>query len=154
MEVAKKQVKQNEDPYYLREKQRYENPIPSREFILEVLFLWYQIVSICSQSFQFLSLFVANVTPEILSNPDCNEPMITNRKGNHMSLVDIQVIEGTLSEPEKARMIEDITDAMVRIEGEPMRGVTWVRIHETAEGYWGIGGKRPMDKDHHRRRRR
>jgi len=38
-------------------------------------------------------------------------------------------------------MIARITDAMVEIEGEAMRGVTWVRVHEVASGHWGIGGK-------------
>ena len=38
-------------------------------------------------------------------------------------------------------MIKKITDAMVEIEGEAMRGVTWVRVHEVASGNWGIGGK-------------
>jgi len=38
-------------------------------------------------------------------------------------------------------MIAKVTDAMVAIEGEAMRGVTWVRVHEVASGEWGIGGK-------------
>jgi len=38
-------------------------------------------------------------------------------------------------------MIRTVTDAMVAIEGEAMRGVTWVRVHEVASGEWGIGGK-------------
>jgi 4-oxalocrotonate tautomerase len=38
-------------------------------------------------------------------------------------------------------MIEKVTDAMVAIEGEPMRGVTWVRVQEIESGEWGIGGK-------------
>jgi 4-oxalocrotonate tautomerase len=38
-------------------------------------------------------------------------------------------------------MIENVTDAMVGIEGEVMRGVTWVRVQEVASGEWGIGGK-------------
>jgi 4-oxalocrotonate tautomerase len=33
------------------------------------------------------------------------------------------------------------TDAMVSIEGEDMRGVTWVVIGEVHSGDWGIGGK-------------
>jgi 4-oxalocrotonate tautomerase len=37
-------------------------------------------------------------------------------------------------------MIGKITDAMVEIEGEAMRGVTWVRIYEVESGQWGIGG--------------
>jgi 4-oxalocrotonate tautomerase len=30
---------------------------------------------------------------------------------------------------------------MVSIEGENMRGVTWVVIEEVKSGDWGIGGK-------------
>nr|WP_245280113.1 hypothetical protein [Hyphomicrobium sp. 99] len=30
---------------------------------------------------------------------------------------------------------------MVAIEGEAMRGLKWVRVHEFASGSWGIGGK-------------
>jgi 4-oxalocrotonate tautomerase len=58
-----------------------------------------------------------------------------------MPLVDIQLIEGVFDEPQKQEMIRKVTDAMVGIEGEAMRGVTWVRVHEVASGYWGIGGK-------------
>ena len=38
-------------------------------------------------------------------------------------------------------MISKVTDAMVEIEGEAMRGVTWVRVYEVASGEWAIGGK-------------
>jgi 4-oxalocrotonate tautomerase len=58
-----------------------------------------------------------------------------------MPLVDIQVIKGVFDENEKRQMIEKVTDTMVAIEGEVMRGVTWVRIQEVASGEWGIGGK-------------
>ena len=58
-----------------------------------------------------------------------------------MPLVDIQVIEGVFTPQQKKEMIEKVTDTMVGIEGEAMRGVTWVRVHEVASGAWGIGGK-------------
>ncbi len=58
-----------------------------------------------------------------------------------MPLVDIQVIEGVFDDETKARMIEDVTNTMVAIEGEAMRGVTWVRVQELAQGAWGIGGQ-------------
>jgi len=58
-----------------------------------------------------------------------------------MPLVDIQLIEGVFSADQKRRMIEKVTDTMVAIEGEAMRGVTWVRVQEFASGEWGIGGK-------------
>ncbi len=58
-----------------------------------------------------------------------------------MPLVDIQVIEGVFTAEQKKDMIEKVTDTMVGIEGETMRGVTWVRVHEVNSGEWGIGGK-------------
>lgn len=58
-----------------------------------------------------------------------------------MPLVDIQLIKGVFSPEQKKEMIEKVTDTMVKIEGEAMRGVTWVRIQELASGEWGIGGK-------------
>lgn len=58
-----------------------------------------------------------------------------------MPLVDIQLIEGVFDKNQKQDMIAKVTDAMVAIEGEAMRGVTWVRIQEIPSGAWGIGGK-------------
>jgi 4-oxalocrotonate tautomerase len=58
-----------------------------------------------------------------------------------MPLVDIQLIEGVFDRSQKQEMIRKVTDVMVEIEGEAMRGVTWVRVHEVASGEWGIGGK-------------
>ncbi|HUS95550.1 MAG TPA: tautomerase family protein [Hyphomicrobiaceae bacterium] len=48
---------------------------------------------------------------------------------------------GVSAKTQKQEMIAKVTDAMVAIEGEAMRGVTWVRVHEVASGEWGIGGK-------------
>lgn len=58
-----------------------------------------------------------------------------------MPLIDVQLIEGVFDAAQKQNMISKITDAMVAIEGEAMRGVTWVRVHEVPSGHWGIGGK-------------
>ena len=58
-----------------------------------------------------------------------------------MPLVDIALIEGVFDEDQKQRMIRDVTEAMVGVEGEAMRGVTWVRVQEIASGEWAIGGK-------------
>ena len=57
-----------------------------------------------------------------------------------MPLIDIHVIEGVFNETEKQNMISKVTDTMVAIEGENMRGVTWVRIYDVPSGQWGIGG--------------
>lgn len=64
-----------------------------------------------------------------------------------MPLVDIEVIEGVFDQAQKARMIQKVTDAMVEIEGEAMRGVTWVRVKEVRSGQWGIGGSTPSTAD-------
>ena len=58
-----------------------------------------------------------------------------------MPLVDIHLIEGVFDRSQKQEMIRKVTDAMVGIEGEAMRGVTCVRIYEVASGEWAIGGK-------------
>ncbi|MBI5891470.1 MAG: 4-oxalocrotonate tautomerase family protein [Nitrosomonadales bacterium] len=58
-----------------------------------------------------------------------------------MPLVTINVIENVFSEEQKREMIDKVTDAMVSIEGEAMRGITWVLIEEIREGHWGIGGE-------------
>jgi 4-oxalocrotonate tautomerase len=58
-----------------------------------------------------------------------------------MPLVDIQLIEGIFDQSQKQEMIRRVTDAMVSVEGEAMRPVTWVRIQEIASGEWAIGGQ-------------
>tara|TARA_R110002073_G_scaffold67164_2_gene167603 strand:- start:1148 stop:1369 length:222 start_codon:yes stop_codon:yes gene_type:complete len=58
-----------------------------------------------------------------------------------MPLADIHVIEGVFTKSEKQNMIKKVTDTMVEIEGEALRGVTWVRVKEIASGEWGIGGE-------------
>ncbi len=58
-----------------------------------------------------------------------------------MPMVDIQLIEGVFDADRKREMIEKVTETMVGIEGEAMRGVTWVRVIEVPSGQWAIGGK-------------
>ncbi|BFM10661.1 4-oxalocrotonate tautomerase family protein [Simiduia litorea] len=58
-----------------------------------------------------------------------------------MPLVNIDVIEGVFTAQQKQDMIRKVTDTMVAIEGENLRGVTWVKINEVKTGDWGIGGK-------------
>jgi len=52
-----------------------------------------------------------------------------------------QMKQGVFDKDQKQEMIRKVTDVMVDIEGEAMRGVTWVRVQEIASGEWGIGGK-------------
>ena len=58
-----------------------------------------------------------------------------------MPLVNVKVIEGVFDDEQKHAMIEKLTDTMVEIEGENMRGVTWVVVEEVKSGDWGIGGQ-------------
>jgi 4-oxalocrotonate tautomerase len=57
-----------------------------------------------------------------------------------MPLVNVKLIEGVFTSTQKQEMIRKITDAMVSIEGENMRPVTWVVVEEVKSGDWGIGG--------------
>ncbi len=58
-----------------------------------------------------------------------------------MPLVNVKLIEGVFSDAQKHEMVKKLTDAMVSIEGENMRGVTWVVVEEVKSGDWAIGGK-------------
>ena len=58
-----------------------------------------------------------------------------------MPLVDIQLIKGVFTSEQKTTMISKVTDAMVAVEGEAMRPVTWVRVQEIESGEWAIGGQ-------------
>jgi 4-oxalocrotonate tautomerase len=58
-----------------------------------------------------------------------------------MPLANIKVIEGVFTESEKRQMIERVTDALVSVEGEPLRDKTVVIVEETRSGDWGVGGQ-------------
>ena len=58
-----------------------------------------------------------------------------------MPLINVKVIEGVFSTEQKTQIIRNLTDAMVEIEGEAMRSVTWTVIEEVKSGDWGIAGK-------------
>jgi 4-oxalocrotonate tautomerase len=58
-----------------------------------------------------------------------------------MPLVTIDVIKDVFTPQQKQQLIEKVTAAMIEVEGEGMRPVTWVRINEFAGGDWAIGGR-------------
>jgi 4-oxalocrotonate tautomerase len=58
-----------------------------------------------------------------------------------MPLINVRLIEGVFDSNEKAAMIDKLTEAMVEIEGESMREVTWVVIDEVKSGDWALGGR-------------
>jgi 4-oxalocrotonate tautomerase len=67
-----------------------------------------------------------------------------------MPLITVQIIENVFTAEQKKQIITKMTDAMVAIEGEALRGVTWVKIDEIKEGNWGIGGQPLHARDVHR----
>lgn len=58
-----------------------------------------------------------------------------------MPLIQVHTIKGVFTPEMKRQVIEKVTDAMVSIEGENLRGVTWVTVNEVESGDWGIGGQ-------------
>ncbi len=58
-----------------------------------------------------------------------------------MPLVTIDVIKNVFTPKQKQDMLAKVTEAMIEVEGENMRGVTTVRIKEFESGDWAIGGK-------------
>jgi 4-oxalocrotonate tautomerase len=56
-------------------------------------------------------------------------------------LINVKVIEGVFTRDQKHDIVRKLTDAMVGIEGENMRSVTWCVVEEVASGDWGIGGQ-------------
>ena len=63
-----------------------------------------------------------------------------------MPFVNVKLIEGVFSADQKQEIVKKLTETMVSIEGENMRGVTWVLVEEVKSGDWGIGGQ-PLTTD-------
>ena len=66
-----------------------------------------------------------------------------------MPLIQVRVIKDVFNKDQKRQIINKLTDAMVSVEGENMRGVTWVTIEEVESGDWGIGGNALTTSDVH-----
>ena len=58
-----------------------------------------------------------------------------------MPLVTIDVIKDVFSPRQKEDLIKGVTEAIIAVEGEGMRAVTWVRVQEFEQGDWAIGGQ-------------
>jgi 4-oxalocrotonate tautomerase len=69
------------------------------------------------------------------------QPLARNEGEPRMPLINVKLIEGVFNDAQKKKMVTDLTDAMVAIEGEAMRQVTWVVIEEVKSGNWALGGK-------------
>lgn len=58
-----------------------------------------------------------------------------------MPIIQVKVVEDVFTSQQKQQMISKLTDAMVSIEGEYMRKLTFVVIEDVKSGDWGIGGQ-------------
>jgi 4-oxalocrotonate tautomerase len=57
-----------------------------------------------------------------------------------MPLIQVKLIENVFTAEQKHEIVRRLTDAMVEIEGENMRPVTWCIVEEVTSGDWGIAG--------------
>lgn len=58
-----------------------------------------------------------------------------------MPFIDVKILEGTLSHEDCQRLLAEITEAVVRVGGEPMRPMTRCVVQEIRSGLWAVGGK-------------
>jgi 4-oxalocrotonate tautomerase len=58
-----------------------------------------------------------------------------------MPFINVKIIEGVFDAAQKQQIVSSLTEAMIAIEGENMRSVTWCVVEEVASGAWGIGGQ-------------
>jgi 4-oxalocrotonate tautomerase len=86
-------------------------------------------------------------TLDLAAAPERNPTGYDGR--NPMPLIQVRVIKDVFSKEQKHQIISKLTDAMVSIEGESMRGVTWCVIEEVESGDWGIGGNALTTADVH-----
>jgi len=68
-------------------------------------------------------------------------------RGIQMPLINVKVIEGVFSASQRREIVQKLTDTMVSIEGENMRGVTWCVLEEVHSGDWAIGGNALTTQD-------
>ena len=57
-----------------------------------------------------------------------------------MPLAQLKGLSGFLSTKQKTELIRKVTAAIVSVEGEGLRPVTWVIVEEVPSGDWGVGG--------------
>ncbi len=66
-----------------------------------------------------------------------------------MPLIEVSVIKDVFTPDQKRDIIGKLTDALVEIEGENVRPVTWCVVREVASGDWGIAGNALTTADVH-----
>lgn len=70
------------------------------------------------------------------------ESSVTERGGEKeiLPLAELKGLSGFLTAEQKGELIRKVTDAIVSVEGEGLRSMTWVIIEEVPSGIWGVGG--------------
>jgi 4-oxalocrotonate tautomerase len=58
-----------------------------------------------------------------------------------MPYINCRVMEGVLTDDQKADIAERITETFASVVGEPVRGITWVVIDDLSSGHLTIGGR-------------
>jgi 4-oxalocrotonate tautomerase len=58
-----------------------------------------------------------------------------------MPYINCRVMEGVLSDEQKAEIAEQITETFASVAGEAVRGLTWVVIDDMASGGFTIAGR-------------
>ena len=64
-----------------------------------------------------------------------------------MPLFNIKGIGGHLTSDQKKELISKVTEAVLAVEGEGLRDMTWVIVEDVAPGAWGVGGQPVTDAD-------
>jgi 4-oxalocrotonate tautomerase len=62
-------------------------------------------------------------------------------KEDTVPLIQVKVIEGVFTGPQKREIVERLSEAMIEVAGESMRRITWCTVEEVAGGEWSIGGQ-------------
>jgi 4-oxalocrotonate tautomerase len=58
-----------------------------------------------------------------------------------MPYINCRVMEGVLTDQQKAEVAERITETFAAVVGEAVRGLTWVVIDDMSSGQLTIGGR-------------
>jgi 4-oxalocrotonate tautomerase len=74
-------------------------------------------------------------------NGHSGQAFTADMQDQEMPLIEVHLIEEVFTPGRMREIIAKMTDAIVAIRGENVRGVTWVKISEVASGDWGIAGQ-------------
>ena len=58
-----------------------------------------------------------------------------------MFLIQVKLVEGVLTGPQRQELVARLTDVLVAAAGENMRGATWCVVEEIPGCGWGVGGE-------------